>query len=177
MARKVQNSKKKGNAFQNVIAKMLTEITAEEWKSVPASGALRWKGSHWTFGDIAPPEGVYVTIECKHHARINIDQLVFKNYNERADTKLFLSFWEQSVTDSIRAAEALHRTVTPILVFKRDRGRPVAVVRYDDYIAAAGRAGYPTITPIMELLIEKEHLVFADAELLFNAISPTYFSP
>lgn len=174
MPRKVQNCKKKGSAFQRAVAKLLEDSTGEVWKSVAASGALRWGGTHWTWGDILPPEGYYICIECKHHANISIDPLIFKDSLERSDTRQFLDFWAQAVGDAERASKALEKNVTPVLVFKKNYGRPIAVLREADFSSAHEKAGSPQVSPTAALAIGDYRLVLVDAAVLFSAISPQH---
>lgn len=174
--RRVANPKAKGSQFQRVVADILSKASGESWKSVPASGSLRWSNNdHFVFGDIVPPFGYNVVTECKNHRVIGIDQLVFKDTHTRADTKLFLSFWQQAVTDAHRATAALGATFVPLLVFKRSHGRPVCVLELSLFNRAWESAGCPEITPFMSLEIKNWKLAMVDAELLFGNVHPKYF--
>jgi hypothetical protein len=109
--------KKKGNAHETAVAKLLTEWAGEPFHRMPTSGALRWHGELWTFGDIVPPEDFHLVIECKHHADVSIDTL----FNEK--NKICEWWREQAVPDAERCDMSLEINTEPWLVFKRNYGR------------------------------------------------------
>ncbi len=118
-----QKSKRKGKAFEDEVAKILTDWAGTAWKRLPASGALRWGGRVWTYGDLLPPEGWPVVLECKHHHDVRLEDLLGTARSEPQDCALWL-WWLQALRDAARAEEELGGTVVPLVVWKRDYGQP-----------------------------------------------------
>jgi hypothetical protein len=174
MGRTRVNSKQKGNRFQYTVSQIMTAFDGEEYKSVPASGALRWGNISWTWGDILPPAGVKLVTECKHHRHIAFDTLLFKQPDGlRADTRLFLDFWFQAASDAERAAHDMSCPVTPLLVWKRQMGRPIATVEYAVIASATSTAKKRLLwQQSMRVRFGKLDLVCADIETMFKAATP-----
>lgn len=88
---------------------------AVPFKKMPASGALRWNTGHFTFGDIVPPESCPFVFECKNHEEIEMDAVLRNPWDQN---KLTWFWYGQTVRDSIRATEALKRTMYPLMIYK-----------------------------------------------------------
>jgi hypothetical protein len=121
------NSKHKGNTCQSFIAKLLSDWYGEKFRSTPASGALRWQGVIWTFGDLLPPEGLNTIWECKHYADVSSDAILNRG------VKAYQLYWweEQLLKDQKRAMEQLNKPVHPFLVWKKNQGVPRIVMHLD----------------------------------------------
>lgn len=113
-----KKSKAKGSKFQRDIAAFFAEWSGFSFRSVPASGALRWNDSFWAYGDLVPPEWFAFTIECKHHADVRCETFLDKQDSIIAD------WHQQAASDSERAAAAFGYQFVPLLVWKRDRTAP-----------------------------------------------------
>ena len=115
-------SKQKGNANEHAVAKIFTEWSGLEFHKMPASGALRWGNSTWTFGDLIPPENFPVVIECKHWHDVSVEEMLGAQKNPPGSGRI-VEWWQQAVRDSIRCTELLGIHSEPLLVWKRDYGR------------------------------------------------------
>lgn len=114
----------KGSKWQRDVAKALTVWSGKPWKSTPRSGGLRWNTAHWVFGDITPPEDVYIVIECKHHADLQFLDVLGTNYSAQGTDLLSQWYYEQLAGDAQRAEDAIGRPMVPLLMWKTDHRRP-----------------------------------------------------
>ena len=115
-------AKTKGNTFEREVAKIMSSWSGEEFHRLPASGALRWHGKIWTFGDLLPPESFPVVVECKHHHEVSVDALLGNKRHGPGKGQIADWWWGQCVPDAERAAEQTGRHCEPILVWKQDYG-------------------------------------------------------
>lgn len=126
-------SKNKGNANENAVAKLLTAWWGEDFKRTPNSGALRWNGAAWTYGDLLPPESFPAVVECKHYAKVDLDEIIRTKPTESN----ILGWWLEAHADAMRCYEETKTTAQPILVYKANRV-PRRVVLEADFFAAMG---------------------------------------
>ena len=115
-------SKKKGSAHESAVAKILSAWADEEFKRVPSSGALRWAGASWVYGDLLPPESLPVVIECKHHHEVSVEDLLWNGLKTSGLPKL-VKWWDQVEDDAHRCFQETGTHVEPLLCWKRDYGR------------------------------------------------------
>lgn len=88
---------------------------SQVFKKMPSSGALRWGGSHFTYGDLVPPEDCPFVFELKSHAEIEMDAVL----RQRWDANKLTWFWYgQTIPDAIRATQELGKTIYPIMIYK-----------------------------------------------------------
>lgn len=84
MARNKINAKRKGNSFENEIAKFLTKATGVKFSRVPASGAFgtinRSTDSRF-FGDVFTEDERFndIVVECKSYKDFNFREIFSKN--------------------------------------------------------------------------------------------------
>jgi len=118
-------SKAKGNKHEADISKLFSMWSGKTWHKVPNSGALRWRGAFWTYGDVVPPEGIGAVIECKHHEEISIEDLLGNQRRKPGEEADIASWWyDEAVVDANRCKKELGLTrVEPLLVWKRNFGR------------------------------------------------------
>lgn len=105
--------KLKGNAFEREVARRLTAWWGKPFHRSPNSGALRWNGDLWTYGDLVPPEEANLIVECKHYATLDLASLLFNG-----DTCPILGWWKQLQEDVQRAEKELNRPLIGLLVMK-----------------------------------------------------------
>ena len=116
--------RKAGNTHERAVAARLSTWYGQEFRRVPNSGALRWQGASWVYGDILPPEGFPFVIEAKHYHEVELAE-IFGRREAKPGTGLVARWWfEQTVPDAERASRDLKRPIEPLLVWKRDHGRP-----------------------------------------------------
>lgn len=116
-------SKAKGNRFESEVAKALTIWSGKTFQRTPSSGALRWSGTFWTFGDLTPPEDFKFVIECKSYEDASdfLVRLLLPNCETESDASTsFCSWWyRQAVADAERASAQLGRTFGALLFWKQ----------------------------------------------------------
>lgn len=113
-ARMPSKSKNKGNGFEREVAKILGEWWGEPFQRTPNSGALRWNGNFWTFGDLLPPESFPCVIECKFYKKSNLNILL----TGTPQPGNMLGWWAQCIEDVDRAEKELGKKLIPILITK-----------------------------------------------------------
>jgi hypothetical protein len=110
-------SKIKGNLNETWIASYFQSWWGSPFRRMPTSGALRWKGHSWTYGDILGPEDFQAIIEAKHYKYISIGAVL-------THSEAYVTFWWQQVCNDVRrAAKETKLNVHPLLVFKQDRSK------------------------------------------------------
>ena len=124
-------SKTKGNAAEREVAKILSAWFGEDFKRVPNSGALRWGGVSWVYGDLLPPESFPGIIESKHYAEIDFDGLL----RLKATDHNPLGWWGQVVSDVVRCYGDTGLALQPVLVFKANR-RPRRIALEERFCVA-----------------------------------------
>ena len=128
-------SKVKGNKNERDVAASLSAWWGEEFKRTPNSGALRWKGASWTYGDILPPESFPAVVECKHYEGVDLDEVI-----RCAPTPHnILGWWKETTADSYRCYSETALPVQPILVYKQNRIPRRIVIEAEFFIALGGR--------------------------------------
>lgn len=110
-------SKTKGNTAEREVAKALSEWWEEDFKRIPNSGALRWGGASWVYGDLLPPETFPGIIESKHYAEIDLDGLL----RLKAGDGNPIGWWLQVASDVKRCHDDTGLALQPILIFKANR--------------------------------------------------------
>lgn len=116
------NSRRKGNNFENIIAKMFNErFKTEEFCRTPGSGAFATTHNlpeHMkVYGDLITPEKFNFIIECK------------KGYNKVGISDLFKPGCE--VWDFIKKSErdAKISGKPSIIIWKQDRKEPLVIIK------------------------------------------------
>jgi hypothetical protein len=110
-------SKRKGNSYETEISKLLTRWWGSQFRRIPNSGALRWKDSIWTYGDLLVPEDFKGLIECKHHHEVDLSEVLRKGLDKGKITKWW---FKQACVDAIRARNEMKISIEPFLIWKRD---------------------------------------------------------
>jgi hypothetical protein len=135
-------SKIKGNSNERDVAKLLSPWWGEEFQRTPNSGALRWNGSTWTYGDLLPPETFPAVVECKHYKAINTDGIL--HLKPGADN--ILGWWLEVQADSQRCYQETGRVVQPLLIYKANRVPRRIALEADFFTALGGRRlGLPSL--------------------------------
>jgi hypothetical protein len=119
-----QNSKQKGKTCERLISNELSKWSSKPFKVVPASGALRWGGASFVYGDILPPQECWCIFETKHYKNVSTDAVLNQGPNS-----LTIYWWnEQIVKDVKRARTDLKKNIHGILVWKQNQGIPRMVL-------------------------------------------------
>lgn len=152
----------KGKRGEYAVRDMLTKYTGVKHERVPGSGGFG--ASHNLKGDIyiPPSEGrvCTFTIECKHYK----DEVFNSNLFGSAEGT-FGRFWKQTLRESEQMK------AKPMLVFKKDRGKWIAVLRQQDFAEMAHLVKSPVFTLTNKF---DDVLVFVLFEDLVSK-APTYF--
>lgn len=116
--KKRKNGRAKGQGFERVVAKLLTEWWGEEFHRTPASGGLHWKKDNRVSGDIVPPENSNFpfSVECKKVEGWNFEQVL-------KCTGDVPKWWSQCIKDSKEVDKY------PLLIFSKNRS-PVYYMVY-----------------------------------------------
>ncbi len=124
------------------VAKIFSEWWGSEFARTPNSGALRWNGAIWTFGDVLPPDDFPAVIECKRRrAGIAWHRLIEPDLDVNGSDHP-LCWWQQAQDDAMRAYEATRRPIQPIVVCKKYRGHNRIFLEADFYAALGGQKLY-----------------------------------
>lgn len=117
--------KEKGTRFEILVAERLSHWWGNTFKRTPNSGALRWRGVTFTYGDILPPEDFPCVIECKHYREVNLDRVI--RAGVRGDVEYgFITYWwfKQIIRDVKRCLEETDLSVHAMLVYRMNN-RPI----------------------------------------------------
>lgn len=108
--------KAKGNRGEYAVRDILSEWWGESFQRMPTSGALRWSGVTWTFGDLLPPDSFKAMVECKNSKPFN-QSLV-------NGSKSWITYWwkNQVWVDLLRARANTSLQIQPCLTWKMDGG-------------------------------------------------------
>lgn len=128
-------SKTKGNANENAVAKLLSDWWGETFKRTPNSGALRWNGASWTYGDLLPPESFPAVVECKFYASVDVDAIIRTKPTESN----ILGWWLEAHADALRCYEETKTPAQPILIYKANRVPRRIILEADFFVAMGGR--------------------------------------
>jgi hypothetical protein len=162
-------SKVKGNKNERDVAKTLSSWWGEEFKRTPNSGALRWKGASWTYGDILPPESFPAVVECKHYSDIDLDEVI---RCAPTDSNI-LGWWRETTEDAQRCYEETNVPAQPILVYKQNRVPRRIVIEAEFLIALGGRKlGLPAFWVSSP---EREPLAILDFKTFLASVSRDLF--
>lgn len=115
-----KKAKNKGNAFENTISKIYSEILGVRFKRVPASGGLRWKNRSDVIGDITITDEDYraeFVVECKNSEAWNLRDLLFGN-----DNTAIKKYITQAEDETKRAGKPFH------LIIKSKGYKPIVIV-------------------------------------------------
>lgn len=98
------NSKKKGNKFERIVAKLWSNWTGYEFNRTPQSGGLHWKNSENVVSDIICSDPIHsrrfqFSIEAKCHKDINFEHLLL---NVKSKIR---EFWKQASHDGDRTSK------------------------------------------------------------------------
>lgn len=127
-----------GYRHETEVARLLTEWWGASFARTPNSGALRWNGLTWTFGDLLPPEDFPAVVECKRRKGIQWHYL-FDQDRKITPEHHPLSWWQQSQDDATRCYTETKRVVQPIVVCKTIRRPNRIFIEADFYAALGGR--------------------------------------
>lgn len=162
-------SKRKGNSNESAVAKALSAWWGESFRRTPNSGALRWMGASFTYGDILPPESFPAVVECKHYGHVDLDEMI-----RCAPTPHnILGWWQETSDDAYRCYKETGIPVQPILVYKQDR-RPRRIVLEAEFLIALGgqKLGIPAF---WISLPTHESLAILDFTSFLEAVSRDLF--
>lgn len=166
-------SKQKGNAAEREVAKILSAWFGADFKRVPNSGALRWSGVSWVYGDLLPPEGFPGILESKHYAEIDLDGLLRLKPTDANP----LGWWGQVVSDVKRCYEDTGLALQPILIFKANR-RPRRIVLEECFFRKLYRES-PPLRAIPYLALNRPEIlgrvVIMDLEQFLGIVEPESF--
>ena len=126
-------SKTKGNSFERDTAKRLSLWWGESFQRTPNSGALRWNGASWTYGDLLPPESFPAVVECKHYKKIDTDAIM----RLKPGDGNILGWWLEVQEDAGRCYQETRVVVQPLLVYKAN-SVPRRLVLEEEFYAAMG---------------------------------------
>lgn len=138
-------SKSKGNTHERDVAARLSVWWGKEFRRTPNSGALRWQGTSWVYGDLLPPEDCPFAIEAKHYAEVELAEILGRQKQQPGTGLISVWWYGQTVPDAQRASRDLGRPVEPMLVWRRRRFEPASEVqlqlagRIDDRSVANGQ--------------------------------------
>ena len=112
-------SKAKGSGGERRTAAILSAWwQGEPFRRVPNSGALRWGGKAWCYGDLLPPDDCPCVWECKSYADVDLASLL----NGDGEKSIIKKWWyEQLLPDQERCEKGTGKRVQAALVFKKDR--------------------------------------------------------
>lgn len=113
------SSKTKGNAFERSVAKTLSAWWGEDFKRTPNSGALRWNGATFAYGDLLPPESFPGIVETKHYREVCVSSLL--RLGPSPDR--LLGWWHEVLVDAGRCLQETGARMAPILVFRANGWR------------------------------------------------------
>ena len=121
-----KRAKNRGASFERKVAKAFNEafvgtLYEKTFCKTPSSGGLRWSKERTdVIGDIVTPATFRFTIECKKHEDLDYEVLFLtREANTVSD---FISFWEQTCKEAIRAKRE------PLLVVEKKQGLSIAVL-------------------------------------------------
>jgi hypothetical protein len=127
-------SKSKGNKNEYLVRDLFTAWYGKPFVKAPNSGALRWNGIMWTYGDLIPPEDFPFVVEAKHYEELSCEEILGRRQRSRPGqpalppsfgTGKVEEFWyDQVKQDAARATSELGRPIEPLLVYKQDFRRP-----------------------------------------------------
>lgn len=115
-------SKAKGNRNEYEVARVLQKwwnVPGETFTRMPASGALRWGGTTWTYGDILPPLSFRAVVETKHHREVSLAEPFRLDV---ANAKLTYWWYYQCVPDAVRCRTELDVPVQPFCIWRKNHG-------------------------------------------------------
>lgn len=115
-------SKTKGSRHEREVADILSGWWGSgegSFRRVPNSGALRWNGAAWTYGDVYGPEDFVAVVECKFYS-----ELAFQSPWLEEGKGTLLGWWSQACNDAHRARTETRRDLFPILIFRQNRVAP-----------------------------------------------------
>lgn len=158
-------SKNKGSNAERAVAKLLTGWTGEEWLRVPNSGALRWGGAAWVYGDLLPPEQWNVIVESKHYKTIDLELMATKPAPGNV-----LGWWDQVCSDVRRCKGERDSVCQPLLVFKSNRRPPRLVIERSLFLALG-----PPAVDHMALRKPKYDLIILDMPQFLDRVEPSAF--
>jgi len=118
-----RRASKKGSQWERDAAVILSEWSGKTFKRVPRSGALRWGGIYWTYGDLIPPEGCLLVVECKHHADVRFSDVLGTRLTAPGEGRISQWWYDEAVADARRATQETGRTTQAMLLWKRDHCR------------------------------------------------------
>lgn len=166
-------SKTKGSNAERELAKLLSAWYQEEFKRVPSSGALRWGGASWVYGDILPPESFPGILESKHYKEVDTDGLLRLKPTDHNP----LGWWLQVVSDVKRCYEDTGLALQPLLVFKANR-RPRRLAIEACFFRKLCRECQPLKAAPYLALNRPEffgRVVIMDLELFLSIVDPESF--
>ncbi|TXH17529.1 MAG: hypothetical protein E6R03_03685 [Hyphomicrobiaceae bacterium] len=117
-------SKGKGNSHERDVAEKLSNWYGSKFLRIPNSGALRWGGAAWVYGDLLPPEDFPFVMECKHYAEIVFEEVLGTSQSPSGCSRVSEWWFTQAVPDAERAFKDTGKLVLPLLFWKADY-RPI----------------------------------------------------
>ena len=117
-------SKRRGNGFENELAKQFSAWSGKEFVRTPGSGSLHWNSEMNVDGDvIAPPsENFPYLLEAKRYADWDIENLLKNN-----------SYFPKWIAQAVREGQATKRV--PFLIYRRNGIHAFVTMPYNQSVA------------------------------------------
>jgi len=167
-------SKTKGNAAEREVAKILSTWFGSDFKRIPNSGALRWGGASFVYGDLLPPEAFPGIIESKFYKQVDLDGLLRLSVRPVNP----LGWWLQVVDDVQRCYSDTRAALQPVLIFKAN-GRPRRLVVEEKLFNALRWGVTPGLQSIPYLSLHRSEfpgtVVIVDLVEFLGMVTPEAF--
>lgn len=152
------DSKAKGKRNEVAVAEIFSKWWQKPFKRIPASGALRWKSSHWIYGDLVSPEDFNAMVECKSYNDVNTDAILQNGLSS------YILYWflGQVRNDVTRAMDELKQNIHPLLVWRKNQGKQRIVMSSSLFEACPKhtllkylKVYYPPYEPLVIMLLNE----------------------
>lgn len=126
------NSGAKGNSFESFLAKELTIASGVELSRTPCSGGLSSRWPHDLYAHKAGENNWDFGIEAKFRNGWTIEDFLYKkeskpSRHKRKADQFIWDWWNATVDDAKRTNKI------PVLIIKRNKEKPLVVVRAADF--------------------------------------------
>jgi len=118
------SAKKRGNSYENELAKQFSTWSGKQFYRTPASGSLHWSENMGVNGDVsAPPEENFpYLLEAKRYADWTIEALL--------NNSLYFPKW---IAQAVREGQATKRV--PFLIYRRNGIHSFVTMPYNEKVA------------------------------------------
>lgn len=163
-------SKGKGNAHERDVADKLTQWYGEKFLRIPNSGALRWQGAAWVYGDLLPPEGFPFVMECKHYAEIVFEEVLGTKNSPSGCSRVSEWWFTQAVPDADRAHRETGKQVLPLLFWKADY-RPIRLTMWlEDFVRIP--SAYAKLVTVITAIPHRRPFVTVNLDEFLAVVTP-----